>query len=221
MYRRHDLLEIKNVEKIIEEVASPKDREALSEEIFNIPAIVRRQDGTIQKKLQVGFSFPFKVDGIRFRIACSVDKAEITGSISPYQVTQIYNNSSFNLNILDNIIKSAKESEVEVGIFGSAALEIVTGYSYLDSNSDLDILVKSNSVENLKYFYSKVKKIEKNTGKLIDIEMEIQNGFSIKLKEFLSDTVTIIAKGLYSIELMTRDEVKLLSSSKDKIKRGY
>jgi phosphoribosyl-dephospho-CoA transferase len=221
MYRRHDLLEIKNVEKIIEEVASPKEREALSEEIFNIPAIVRRQDGTIQKKLQVGFSFPFKVDGIRFRIACSVDKAEITGSISPYQVTQIYNNSSFNLNILDNIIKSAMESEVEVGIFGSAALEIVTGYSYLDSNSDLDILVKSNSVENLKYFYSKVKKIEKNTGKLIDIEMEIQNGFSIKLKEFLSDTVTIIAKGLYSIELMTRDGVKLLSSSKDKIKRGY
>ncbi|WP_321329157.1 malonate decarboxylase holo-[acyl-carrier-protein] synthase [uncultured Ilyobacter sp.] len=221
MYRRHDLLEIKNVEKIIEEVASPKEREALSEEIFNIPAIVRRQDGTIQKKLQVGFSFPFKVDGIRFRIACSLDKAEITESISPYQVTQIYNNRSFNLNILDNIIESAKESEVEVGIFGSAALEIVTGYSYLDSNSDLDILVKSNSIENLKCFYSKVKKIEKNTGKLIDIELEIQNGFAIKLKEFLSDTATIIAKGLYSVELMTRDEIKLLRSSKDKMKRGY
>lgn len=163
-----------------------------------IPGIVKRQEIKRDSEIEIGYSYPEKIVGVRKREVSILKKSEIIEVITPYDViNKFYKKGSYPF--LDEIIDFSKKNGINLGIFGSLALEIVTEKRYFDEGSDLDILIEESSKDILVLFYNYIKTLEKKSALLIDVEVEMKNGYGIKLKECFNNTKTVLGKGLYDV----------------------
>lgn len=210
---RHDLVFITDKEKLsLKKQLCSKCSGALIKvagDLFakeaDIPGIVRRglRNGT---EVPVGFVHYWRVEGNRIRVAASIPKEEVKAILRPYQVIQkefLPRNRC--LTAVFGIRKMAIENGIVTGIFGSAAMEIVTELPYTDDRSDLDILVKPAPKNRLEEFYQKVK--ESYPDIRMDFEVELPNGYGIKLAEIFMDTATVLGKGIKDVRLLNKSQV--------------
>lgn len=181
MIRRHDLLIIKN--KII-------------------PGIVKRQEKIELGYIEIGISYPIKIDNQRIREVSRVTLEDIERIVTPYDILEIYKNKKIKIDILDQLISISEKNKIKIGVFGSLALMLYTNLPYFGENSDIDIVIKNNSKEILEKFYKEVVLLENKYSKKFDIEVEIENGYAFKLKESLKCQKTILLKGLYDAKLV-------------------
>lgn len=183
MLKRHNLLIIKN---------------------NNIPGIVKRQDEKREGYIQLGYSYAQKKNGVRARSVKLEKISCVEKIITPSEVLEIYVENIKPIKILDEIIKISKKNDVKIGLFGSLALEIVTGQKYFVEGSDIDLIVYDKSKDKLKKFYSEIINLEKDYLINIDIELEIDDCYSCKLKEFLSEQKTVLVKGISDVKLINK-----------------
>lgn len=167
-----------------------------------IPGIVKRQESLETGTIEVGFSYPIKIQGQRVREISRVKLENIEKKITPYEVLDIYRKGVFKVKAFDELIIIAEKYGLEMGIFGSLALQVFTGLDYFGQSSDIDIIIKKNSDENIRSFYECFQKIEHTYKINIDIEMEIDNGYSLKLKEYFKGQKTILLKGICDVKLV-------------------
>ena len=211
--RRHDMLFLTAEGKrlLLQELRSAYHgiRQDMIEEIFegaaDIPGFVRRDDRQ-DEKIAIGFVHPLKIDGNRFRVAARVSEAYVRKTWRPYEV------SCGSVMPRHGCVEAAKfmqnyaeEKGLQVGVLGSAALEIVTGLAYTDRDSDLDLLVKPASLEKLEALYKTA--AARYPDVPLDFEVELPNGFGVKLRELFMDTGTVLGKSLASVDLLDKKEV--------------
>lgn len=173
----------------------------------NIPGIVRRGDDV--DNIAIGFVHCHRIDGNRFRIATKVCQNEIERIMDPYDVLQrkIYAQEHRTKCIIAaaEIYDLALVYGIHVGVFGSVSMELVTGLPYTDDDSDLDFLIKATSLDKLKAFYTDVKCTFPKLA--IDFEVELPNGYGVKLAELFMETRTVLGKGLKDVKLLNRDDI--------------
>lgn len=172
-----------------------------------IPAIVSRQEERRPGVLEAGFASPEKYDGSRLRAAVLVDLDSVVETATPFQVPRrIAAMVDFpRRSLLDAVAGAASRFGFEAGFFGSTALQAVTGLPYCDEGSDVDVYVRraaGGTEASLRGFHGAVADLERDTGVRIDVEVEYDELFGIKLKEMFSGRKTVLAKGLYSVELI-------------------
>lgn len=178
-----------------------------------LPGIVRREELDVtqgdnyyseNEKVFIGFVHPYTENGRRLRFGTSIPGNKIKKLVTPYEVS----NFSFKprtpaLLALSQIIPLFK-----VGVWGSTSLEIVTGLPYTHDMSDLDLLVKNYTPEELINLLSFCNELESRIGIKIDIEINLKSGYGINLKEYASESDTLLGKGLRDVVLIDRKSIE-------------
>jgi phosphoribosyl-dephospho-CoA transferase len=169
-----------------------------------VPAIVCRQENLEDSLLCIGFSFPRIIDGVRLRAQSKVSPDCIIDHKTPFDVAKYDKKLLPAGEILEALI-SIGGSHIEIGCFGSAALQLVTGLPYMRENSDLDIYLRLHgNRHDLEIFFQQLLEYEKKYDITVDAEIEYQGQYGIKLKELFASGKTMLGKGLYDVVLFDK-----------------
>ncbi len=175
-----------------------------------VPGIVRRQDAG-DEGLGIGLASPFHHDGMRIRVAASIRVSEIERVLDPISVAgrleEVEHRDLPVFRALGEVLKAARSSGVTCGVFGSAALELVTGLPYCHDDSDVDVTVRYEDLEATSRFHGLLCGLEGASGVRVDAELELCDGSAVKLKEFFSSSDSVLVKGFNDVRLRARDEV--------------
>lgn len=189
-------------------------------ESSNIPAIYtgRTMPGC-SESLQLGFSFPARRNGVRCRFATYVPLQTILRIVTPWETIHMEGELTGGIREgLDRLQATAQTLGIQLGLFGSTALQKVTGLPYLHPNSDLDILLDLAPISALETFAQELERLEGCIGLSTDAELRIQNGQYVKFKELFLDQKTILVKGGAQPELLSRREVWTTIQAADRSK---
>lgn len=179
-----------------------------------IPGIVCRQPAVAKEEppilkpgfLLAGFSHWKSEQGARLRMTAVLAATEVCHSCTPFDLCAPDQRDSLcrSYPLLESIFSTADHYGIEPGLFGSTALEWVTGYPYRNPDSDMDLYVRQTKDGDLEGFGKSLTRLEKTCGSHLDVEVEIADGYGVKLKELLSSSKTVLAKGLYDVKLLDK-----------------
>lgn len=218
-YRRHDMLEISLegrarifYELVAQRLDIPIDdikATVLTRYVKSfIPGIVRRGDVSSYGEVNIGFVHPKRQSGNRTRIASVVRYNEILGVISPYILLHFdYEAVNKCMSALKAVALLPEAQKEHIGVVGSAALEIVTGCSYTDDDSDLDILLQGQNLNQITETYTNLLQIGQEYKVKIDAEIQLKNGYGIKATELFIGSQTLLGKSLFDIQLLERKNI--------------
>jgi phosphoribosyl-dephospho-CoA transferase len=213
-YKRHDLLWLSDEGKVIalrniKNTIPTVDNDEISSFILSnppVPAIVCRQENPEDNLLCIGFSFPRIIDGVRLRAQSKVLPDCIIDHKTPFDVAKYDKKLLPAREILETIISIGDNHHIELGCFGSVALQLVTGLPYMRENSDLDIYLRLHgNRHDLEVFFQQLLECEKKYGITIDAEIEYQGQYGVKLKELFASGKTMLGKGLYDVVLLEKE----------------
>ncbi len=175
---------------------------------IDIPAIVTRQEFCEDGFVQCGITSPETYEDNRLRIGITVPLESIYRHYSPFEIFEKAVCQS-KKDVLDEIVELGKMTGYDVGVYGSCAMELITGLSYLNGSSDIDIYVKKiRSDCNFNQFVEGIIKIEEKYKTKIDGEIEVKENFGVKIKELFNVQKTVLAKGIDSVEIFTKESIK-------------
>lgn len=228
--RRHDLLEIDDEGRrsAFELAALELSGERLEQvrqiilgesEVSQIPGIVRREEAEpVPGMIPVGFASPWRLEGTRLRIAAFVSPQSVQARITPWQVlNRPFIARTPCLKALAEIRALAGELKQEMGVWGSAALEIFTGLEYTHEKSDLDLLLGLASAEGLHFFNEQAVAIANKWNTRVDFEVELPSGHGVKLLELFAQTHTVLAKGLNDVVLLEKHSVLAMLENQEQL----
>jgi phosphoribosyl-dephospho-CoA transferase len=218
IYKRHDLVWLSdagldyaadNIQNCIPLIPD-KELRAIIFSSPPVPAIVRRQEPAEDWSLCVGFSFPRIIEGTRLRLSAKVPLDCVVGHKTPFDVLEYDICRLPGQEAIQAIMDAGNKYHTQVGLFGSAALHLVTGLPYWQENSDLDIYLRhSGSGQELTLFYKQLVFIEEQSGVTVDAEIECCGEYGVKLKELFGSGKTVLGKGLYDVALLKKSSLEL------------
>jgi phosphoribosyl-dephospho-CoA transferase len=220
--KRHTLVDISDAgrECILAELAgSGPDRPALKQKFgrillqeqagVRVPGIVRREDVSPRAGcIPVGFCEPVSRGDGRLRVAAFAPMEEVIRVTSPYDLVSlpILRRNASNV-ALAAARTHAEEIGLELGVWGSAAMELYTGLACTHEGSDLDLLIAAASAKKLSLFMDEMTDMEERLGLRIDMELELPNGYGVQLKELFGKGRTVIGKGINGVALFSREQM--------------
>ena len=207
--KRHDLVFLsRNGLQYAWENRAPDSHEAdaASEYFFRLPGICRTRPSDLSPALAaLGYSFPIRTGETRVRVATQAPVDEIVKIITPWEVPGLLGHlPQPYLGVLTGLVQCAKDEGIQFGMFGSAALQAVTGLPYLHSQSDLDVVIAAAPPEQVRMFYQHLTRISRQSDVRIDGELMLHETCYVKLSELMGGSKTVLAKGA--------DQPALLSS---------
>lgn len=218
-YRRHDMLKLTfdGRSRIFFEMASSGldlPFRVLSDIMLKrcpkeyIPAIVRRGAHTECGVINIGFPFYERVCGSKVRLAASVCRDEICDTISPYAVPFCdFETTTRCLEFLRRAVSMQSFKVGKIGVVGSAAFEVITGSRYTDDDSDLDIVIRDCSFDEINEIYTDITQLSQEMNVKADMEVQLKNGYGVKAQELFIGSTTLMGKSLYDVKLFGRQEV--------------
>ncbi len=178
-----------------------------------IPAILRRQQAPTPGMVEVGFSLPMLYDGVRVRAFAPVPLGCIQNSLSPFAiVVHACTSQSIPGNILSALVEKGQRTGLHIGLFGSCALQALTGLPYLHPHSDWDILLAAHTpAPRLQAFAHELALLEKETELRFDCEILCNGGYGVKLRELLGTQGTVLGKSLLDVALLPRGSLTFIA----------
>lgn len=174
-----------------------------------IPGIVRRDEtGRAGDRTAVGFSSPaYGTDG-RLRVAAFVAEADIVRATTPYELLAVdFAQRNQCMHALAACRDAAGELDIDIGVWGSVALELYTGLHYTHDESDLDLLVAPASLTALASLLESLNAVENRCGIRIDAEVDLDSGYGVHLKELFAEGRMLLGKSRSAVALLTRTQV--------------
>lgn len=174
-----------------------------------IPGIVRREESAPRSgSVAIGFCGQTPDEKGRLRLATFVNPEDMLRVTSPYELlSHSIPLRTPSTRALAAVAASAGALGMDIGVWGSAALELYTGLPYTHNGSDLDLLVAAAPHEALCSFLQYIKKLEERFALRIDTEVDLPNGFGVHLKELLGTGRTVIGKSFTGVELFPREQI--------------
>lgn len=175
---------------------------------YDIPGFVRRSDDK-SDAVPIGFVHHKRIDGNRIRIGAFTSVDDIVTVMTPYEVMQrkafAYEAKTPCIEVVSKLYALSEVFDLQVGVLGSAALELVTGLPYTDENSDIDLVIKPAPYNRLLQFY---RAAQASFGTInMDFELDLPNGYGVKLAEVFMDTQTVLGKSLDDVNLLSRKDI--------------
>lgn len=211
--KRHDLVILNSDGRKYAADIAVRNHQSLNESFIHqiiagerIPGIIKRQENSSVDQIEIGFSTRYyQPDGGRIRLNSVVPRKQIAAMLSPFEVLLMASDTE----PYEELQKSAANCKIEVGLYGSSAMEVVTGQKYRNERSDIDIYIRcrEKSGGDLRDFWETVQVIADECLVSFDVEIEYQETYGIKLTELLSNQKTVLAKGLYDVQLFDRKAV--------------
>ena len=222
--KRHNLLDLTDEgRRFAYEELAPRYEDNLADDIRRlvvdgfgdamVPGIARRNESPDAHPdlLPVGFTTPWVCDGARMRVSAFVRDKDVVRMTTPYElVEQPVSVRTSCLFALVRVMTMARIMGLEVGVWGSASLELHTGLPYTNDDSDLDLLVRPAPEPKLRGFLSHLERVEQELGLRIDVELDLPNGYGVQLKELARNVNSVLGKGSVDVTLLPQEDVWLL-----------
>lgn len=172
----------------------------------NVPGIARRNDGPKVEAIALGFVHYQRLNGNRIRIATFVKNEEVAAVLTPYEIMHKQSSArTLCMEACNRLGLLSASYGLKVGVLGSAGLELATGLPYTDSASDLDFLVKPGKYKLLEEFFKEARLMY--PGINMDFELDLPNGYGVKLAEIFMDTRTVLGKSIDDVDLLMKKDV--------------
>ncbi len=149
--------------------------------------------------IRCGLSLPYKENGTRKRFAVYITPDAVQQVRTPFEVAEGLAGDDSRIGRLLGEIQ--KIPGIRAGIYGSAALEWVSGYRYLTEMSDVDLIIEGESREALYSFYHLLPELEHLCQTNLDLEARFPGGRDVKLRELFSTQDTVLVKSVDNVEL--------------------
>lgn len=177
-----------------------------------IPGVARREEVAPREgMLPVGFSSPNAGIEGRIRIPAFVWPEEIEKLTTPYELLHdvMLEQRTPALRALADMRVEALQTGVSLGVWGSAAMELVTGLPFTHEDSDLDLLIRPVPLDALCSFYQAMLLIEERHRIRMDAELDLFSGFGVSLKELLMPTATktVLGKSMQAVDLLKKADI--------------
>lgn len=183
-----------------------------------VPGIVCRGYGnTPEGHLSVGLvSWECAASG-RLRIPAQIALNEVKAAQDPVEVLAAgvhdgkLSSRTPCLRALERLWNVSGDWGMSPGVWGSAAMELHTGYLYTHPGSDLDFFLRPKSgvsARMLTRCLDAVLQSEQNFQVRVDAELSVPGGYGVSLKELMVPNGTsVLGKGLHDIVLLRKGEV--------------
>ncbi|NLB55516.1 MAG: hypothetical protein GX811_07085 [Lentisphaerae bacterium] len=174
-----------------------------------LPGVVRRRDETVcPENIPIGFSSPFRIDGVRVRVASEVPVNQVVEVYTPYEIYDKACKPGLNTHVTEILQQlPVPPAGAEIGLFGAMAFEVMSGLNCFDTSSDVDLILKGFTLGQLEFFLKSVQVLATKISHAFDIEVWLGNGRGVKLQELFLDTKSCLVKGNESVELITRSQL--------------
>ncbi|VUT22471.1 Phosphoribosyl-dephospho-CoA transferase [Klebsiella huaxiensis] len=173
----------------------------------SLPGIVRRGERH-EGLTPLGFCFPLRWQERRLRLATEVASSAITRTSTPEQTASLSVAGRTDAIRAFNVLAQGWcWPEIQLGVWGSVALEIVTPWQWTDAHSDLDIRLVPSSLMGLNECWASICNIERQFQLRIDGEMCLSDGYAINIKEWFSGSSTLLAKSENDVQLISRQQI--------------
>ena len=173
----------------------------------SLPGIVRR-GGRNNGAIPLGFCFPLRWQGQRLRLAAEAPLSAITRHLTPEQTACLpIAGGSHPIRAFNALRQEWRWPEIQLGVWGSVAQEIVTPWQWTDADSDLDIRLIPGALAGLSECQERLCNIERQFQLRIDGEIGLADGYAINIKEWFSGSATLLAKGEDDVQLRSRQQV--------------
>ena len=202
--KRHNLVFIskQGKDKIWSDISPRYDGESkhLAEEVLQgnvgIPGFIRRNDAENTEGIAIGFVHHKRIDGNRIRIGACTAADDVVTIMTPYEVLTrrafAFTTRNRCMQIVRQLYELAYVFDLQIGVLGSAALELITGLPYTDENRLLQFYRAAQACCN------EIK---------MDFELDLPNGYGVKLAEIFMETQTVLGKSLEDVSLLNRKDV--------------
>lgn len=158
--------------------------------------------------IQIGVSFPFREDGVRVRSAVTLPCGGVGAVHTPWEVAGRIAAGAFpEADELLELAELGRAHGIAVGLFGSAALQALTGLPYMEPRSDIDAVVIARSTAGLRSFHAALAGFASRHDRSCDVEVATPGGLGIKLKELVSDVTAVAGRGMDGVRLVDRRRV--------------
>lgn len=176
---------------------------------MDIPGFIRRNDAENTEGIAIGFVHHKRIDGNRIRIGACTAADDVVTIMTPYEVLTrrafAFTTRNRCMQIVRQLYELAYVFDLQIGVLGSAALELITGLPYTDENSDIDLIVKPAGYNRLLQFYRAAQACCNEIK--MDFELDLPNGYGVKLAEIFMETQTVLGKSLEDVSLLNRKDV--------------
>lgn len=177
-----------------------------------VPGIICRQPKKKEGIWLVGFSGWMYDRGMRRRMTAEIEENDVLYARSPFEILE-QGEVCRAYPALALIVSAAERNGIQAGLYGSTAMEWVSGRPYRRPDSDYDLYIRRKENSDLNGFYEMLRALEA-AGVKTDVEIEV-NGYGVKLKEYMSGQKTVLGKGLYDVVLMDRLSIQERQSGTD------
>ena len=209
---RHDLLILNekaiqiagiSAKSILKSIPGMSFHDMVERSHQRIPAIVRRQQSRRAGMVDVGFSTPRHFEGVRCTFLSMVPESGIEEVIDPFAVLEkaVRTNAMPRQAAMLHAAAAALGAGFRLGLFGSFAMQAMTGMPYATRGSDMDLLLQGD-LSRIREVSDRLCEIETIYGIRMDVEVRLDMGYDVKMKELLSPGSTILGKSLTELKLI-------------------
>ncbi len=219
MFQRHDLayLSASGWQQVREQPGSTGLDAVRQWQLADWPAIVRRNEqaaaGQVDAglaadgKISLGIALPPRPDGSKQRLALNVATSHIASMRKPLDLAGAISQAPLHwrqeLGALDS---AAKEIGISLQVFGSLAMQSLTGLPYLTPKSDIDILFRPDSSVQMQAGLALLSDFGRRLP--LDGELVFPDAQAVAWKELAGyatggnmDAVRVLCKNRYSVSL--------------------
>lgn len=183
------------------------------------PAILCRQPAdTPLNWLLVAWSFAERRQGLRVGGSAFVRRDQVLPCGDPYRLSQRNKELPSPWGpLLADLVEAGRERQVEIGLFGSCALQAATGLPYLHQASDLDLLLRASDRVCLSQVWERCRDLCLNAAVMLDAEVDFGSFGQIKAEELFSGSKTFLLKSVAGVRLVTTEEIdNIIEKAKEK-----
>lgn len=215
VFNRHDLVWL-NIDAVKHaEYSGPAPMEPISAlsllhrwVLGNYPLIVARQADVPQGKLRVGLAEPASWG--KRRLSFLVNTSDVlqhqTGPLLADVLGKLPPNWQFGANML---LVYLNELNMPAHVYGSTAIEALTGLPCITENSDLDVLFKPTRWESIAGLCARLKQLSQDHPTFkVDGEVLSPAGDAVHWLELCSESEQVLAKSNTEVRLLTLSEFK-------------
>lgn len=179
-----------------------------------VPGILCRQPELQDGIWTCGFSHWISTDGSRRRTLTDFCQKDVELALSPFELCSEKGRESLCRRYpkLQAVFSAAEKYGVELGVYGSTALEWVTNRAYRHENSDFDLYARLKMGGDVLEFGRMLTELEKTLDIRLDVELDA-GGYGIKMKELTAPGKTVLGKGLHDVRLFEKSKAEQLIST--------
>jgi phosphoribosyl-dephospho-CoA transferase len=211
MYARHDLVWLSDQgwQRVLNTAPDSGRRAIEMWRQADWPAIVRRADADLPpEQLSIGIALPpHSVNGSKTRIGLRTAKADVKKLAPPLPVSRVVETVPEPWrNFLKKLERDSDNAGIAVSVFGSIALQALTGQAYVTAVSDIDLLIRPADCEQL---FQSLDLLKLYAGSLpLDGEIVFPGGQAVAWKELsgalrAAKNVRVLVKGTHKVSLAT------------------